>query len=271
MAVELPTVVAPEKLRELLHAPDLLVVDLSKPEVYRQGHIAGAVHLDYKQLVLGTLPAPGLLPPIGELVAALAAIGIDEHHRVVACDDEGGGKACRLLWTLDLLGHHAASVLDGGLHGWVDAGFPLDTAVPASVPSAYEPRFSAAALADKAYILEHLGQPDFALLDARTPAEFDGSKLRAARGGHIPGAVNLNWMDTMDRSHGLRLLPADTLHARLRELGLTPDKEIVTYCHTHHRSAHSYVMLKQLGYSRIRGYAGSWAEWGNDPDTPAER
>ncbi len=270
MAAKLPTVVAPETLLELLGAPELLVVDLSKPEIFQQGHITGAVHLDYKQLIRGAPPAPGLPPLLEPLIAALSAVGIDHGHQVVAYDDEGGGKACRLLWTLDLLGHPAAGVLDGGLHAWVADGHPLTAAGTAPEPTRYHAAFTEAPLADKAHILARLGQPDFALLDARSPQEFDGSKARAARGGHIPGAVNLNWLDTMDRKRGLRLLPGDALRSMLQTLGLTPEKEVVTYCHTHHRSAHSYVMLKHLGYPSIKGYAGSWAEWGNDADTPVE-
>jgi len=74
----------------------------------------------------------------------------------------------------------------------------------------------------------------------------------------------------MDRSRNYRLLPADSLKATLSGMGFTPDKEIIVYCQTHHRSALSYVMLKHLGYERVRGYPGSWSEWGNRSDTPIE-
>jgi thiosulfate/3-mercaptopyruvate sulfurtransferase len=51
---------------------------------------------------------------------------------------------------------------------------------------------------------------------------------------------------------------------------VTPDKEVIVYCQTHHRSAHTYIVLKALGYPDVKGYPGSWSEWGNLPDTPIE-
>ena len=94
--------------------------------------------------------------------------------------------------------------------------------------------------------------------------------MRALRGGHIPGARNLNWLDTIDTTNNFRLKPSEDLQFMLNQIGITPDKEIITYCQTHHRSSHSYVMLKSLGYTRIRGYPGSWSEWGNSSETPIE-
>ena len=108
------------------------------------------------------------------------------------------------------------------------------------------------------------------LLDARSTDEYLGSKRFAERGGHIPGAVNLDWMQTMDRNRGLRFKPAEELRTMLTSLGVTPDREVVCYCQSHHRSAHSCMMLKSLGFARVRGYPGAWSDWGNSPDTPIE-
>ncbi|NBP95882.1 MAG: sulfurtransferase, partial [Gammaproteobacteria bacterium] len=108
------------------------------------------------------------------------------------------------------------------------------------------------------------------LLDARSPEEYSGQKVFSARGGHIPGAVNLNWQETLDTERNLRLKPPAVLMPMLEALAITPDYEIITYCQTHHRSAHAWWMLKTLGFPRVRGYAGSWSEWGNRQDLPIQ-
>ena len=73
----------------------------------------------------------------------------------------------------------------------------------------------------------------------------------------------------MDPQKNFRI--RENLEDELHALGITPDKEIITHCHTHHRSGFTYLVAKQLGFSRVRAYDGSWSEWGNRPDTPVER
>ena len=269
----LPLLIEPEQLQPHLADPAVLIVDLCDPTRYAAGHIPGAVHLDYADLVRVEPPAMGLLPTEARLSEVLSRIGLTPGRQVVAYDDEGNGRAARLLWTLATLGHERASLLNGGIHAWDAAGGSLETGLRESPRSVYQARFiePPTAVADQAYILARLGQPDLALLDTRTPAEFAGLDVRAARGGHIPGAVNLNWTDAMDPQRQLRLQPDPVLRKLLERRGVTPDKEVIVYCQTHHRSAHTYWVLRYLGYPRVRGYPGAWSEWGNTPDVPVER
>ena len=236
----------------------------------RLEHVPDAVQLDYACLLAGEKPATGRLPSAQRLSEALCGIGFEPRLHVVAYDDEGGGHASRLLWTLHVLGHRCGSLLNGGFDACKSSGLRLSSARPAERGSEYAGAYTEEGVADIDYIESRLGDCDFALLDARSPKEYSGKDLRALRGGHIPGAVNLDWLDTIDVSRDRRLRPDDELRALLRKRNLTPDKEIICYCQTHHRSSHSYVMLKHLGYPRVRGYAGSWAEWGNHEKTPVE-
>ena len=266
----LPLLVEPGELERQLGQESILVIDLCKPETYIQSHIPGAVHLEYAQIVAVNKPVMGLLPDDDQLNEVFSSIGLTPEHHVVAYDDEGGGRASRLLWTLEAMGHARFSLLNGGLHAWSMERRPLRSGTESRARSQYRVQRRETVIADKGYILKQLANPSVVLLDARTADEYRGSKRFAERGGHIPGAVNLDWLQTMDRDRGLRFKPAQALRAMLTSLGVTPDKEVVCYCQSHHRSAHSCMMLKSLGYPRVRGYPGSWSEWGNSPDTPVE-
>jgi thiosulfate/3-mercaptopyruvate sulfurtransferase len=264
----LPLIVEPEELEQQLANPQMLIVDLSKPEIYQQSHIPGAVHLDYAQIVAARRPVMGLLPEKQQLEDTLSSAGLSRELHVVAYDDEGGGRASRLLWTLDAAGHDHFSLLNGGLHAWLAERRLVRRGAETRARGHYSVAWRDSVVADRDYILSRMGNPDLALLDARSADEYSGVKRFAERGGHIPGAANLDWTQTMDQTRALRFKPAPELRATLAALGITPDKEVVCYCQSHHRSAHSYIMLKSLGYSRVRGYPGSWSDWGNRPDTP---
>jgi len=266
----LPLIVEPADLEKRLSSDALLVIDLCKTEVYVRAHIPGAVHLEYEKIVVARLPVMGLLPDDAQLSAVFSAIGMTADHHVVAYDDEGGGRAARLLWTLEAVGHTRYSLLNGGIHAWNAEQRPLTDAVKPRAKTDYRVTRTGTAVATKEYIEDHLGDQSIVLLDARTPAEYRGEKRLAARSGHIPGAVNFDWVNAIDERHNRRLKPAAELRHLLTELDITEDKEIITYCQTHHRSAHTYIMLKNLGFKKIAGYPGAWSEWGNSPDTPIE-
>jgi len=271
MSLDIPIIIEPAALNQLLGRDGLAIVDLSKLETYTEAHIPGAARIEYSALVRGGRPAPGHLPEPEAFSRALSAAGITPGHAVVAYDDEGGGKACRLVWNLHAAGHHRAGILNGGLFAWLAERLPVtsdDPPPPARDYGAIE--YLADNLATRDEILQRMDDPGLVLLDARSPEEYAGTKVRAAKGGHIPGAANLNWLDCIDRDNATRLHPDDILREMLAERGIDGDREVIVYCHTHHRSAHSYVMLKHLGCPSVKGYAGSWSEWGNDPETPVE-
>lgn len=268
----LPLLVEPEQLSARLNDPDLVIVDLAKGETYTQGHVPGAVHLDYQQIITARPPVMGLVPEQAQLEQVMSQLGVTPDTHVVAYDDEGGGRAGRFLYTLDILGHSRYSLLNGGIQAWANEHHPLQTTVNTRTATQYSAvPLQQAPVATKDYILKHLQDNTVTLVDARSAEEFRGEKKFAEKAGHIPGAINLDWVNVMDRSRNLRLKPDAELARLLEQCNIGKDKPVVVYCQTHHRSALLYVALKSQGFSDVKGYPGSWSEWGNSGDTPVEQ
>lgn len=272
MKTSLPLLLEPEELARHLGDPDLLVVDLSRLQVYEQAHVPGAIHLDFRRLQHGGHPAPGLPPEPEALSELFSEIGLTPDRHVVACDDEGGGWAARLLWLLELVGHQHYSLLNGGIHAWLAENLPVDTEASEPEPSEYRvEKLRAEPTVDLQQVLSRYQDDDVIIWDARSEEEYAGVRAFAQKGGHIPGAVHYEWTDVMDRNRNLRLRPLEDIRRELQALGITPDREVITHCQTHHRSSLTWLVGRILGFERIRGYPGSWAEWGNHPDTPVEK
>ncbi len=268
---DLPLLLSPEQFEDVRGRAGILLVDLSEPATYVQYHVPDAVFMEYAWIVRVEQPRMGLLPTPERLAHVFSAYGLTPETHVVAYDDEGGGRACRLLYTLETAGHTRYSLLDGGLRAWANAGHPIDTEIHWPTPGTFTPHMNFEPVATRQYILDHLSDPEVVLLDARSRGEYTGEKRYARRGGHIPGAVHMEWTEAMDRERDLRLKPAAELRAMLAERGVTSDKTVVVYCQTHHRSAHTWFLLKYLGFDKVKGYPGSWSDWGNEPNTPIER
>ena len=266
----LPYLLDPEILVDHLNDKNLRIVCLGKREQYLASHLPGAVFLDVRMLNRGTKPAPGLLPDIELIEQAFQSIGIEQSTQVVCYDDDAGTASARMIWVLEAMGHQRQSYLNGGLVAWKALGLPLHSGSETVMGSDWQARPNRNVIADKQYVLESIGNPEIQILDARTSEEHQGQKSASIRRGKIPGSINLNWLDTIDENNHRRLKKSDQLEQLLRDKSFDRNKEIIAHCQTHQRSSHSFMMLRSLGFKKVRGYAGSWSEWADDPALPAE-
>ncbi|MER3397730.1 MAG: sulfurtransferase [Chloroflexota bacterium] len=269
--------VSTEWVAQRLNDPNIRVVEVDvDTTAYETGHIPGAVGWNWTTQLND--PVRRDIASKEQFEELMASSGIDKHTTVVLYGDNNNWFAAYAFWLLKIYGHEDVRLMNGGRKKWVDEGRPLTTEVPRlerKVYRAEEPDLRLRAFLQD--VLQRLQRPDVALVDVRSPQEFTGEILAppglpetAQRGGHIPGAKNIPWGQVVREDGTFKSY--DELKALYEGVGVTPDKEVITYCRIGERSSHSWFVLKYLlGYPKVRNYDGSWTEWGNVVGLPIER
>lgn len=241
---------------------EVVIVEIGRtPDDFAAGHIPGARYFDRSTIYGEVEGISGMFPGVESAIAGIVAAGISSGDSVVIYDNARSLWAARLFWTLEYLGHDKVSILDGGLGKWTGDGLHLETdAKPVSAGSFYA-KVQEDRLVDVAEIVSNIDE--IFIIDTRSPAEYAGKDVRAARGGHIPGAVNINWIFNITEDETPTFLPLTELGEFYDSYGVDESRQIVTLCQTGVRGAHTYFALRFLGYKNVALYDGSWAEWGN--------
>lgn len=265
----LPLIIQVDELNQQLDNPDLLLIAVCSDAVFEAGHIPGSKLIKPSELICGVKPAVGKIPSERDLSELFSRVGLSDSSHVVVYDDEGGGWAGRLIWTLDVIGHKNYSYIDGGLIAWRDSQLSLETVIPPTQNTEFKAVIDSSQIVSLAQVVEQISHDNVVVWDARAKEEYEGVKVTALRNGHIPGAVNLDWLELMDKNNSLRLKPLDQISKQLIDITIDKTKRIITHCQTHHRSGLTYLVGKALGLN-ISAYDGSWSEWGNHPDTPID-
>ena len=260
-----------EQLVPFLGHEKLRIVDLSRNSVHEQLHIPHALHVKPRLLVRQEEQASGLLPDDAALQTFIEYLNISPEHHVVVYDDEGGAWAGRLIWNLHCLGFYNTSLLNGGIHAWLAAGYPTsaDNEKLTKVESLFNPNLKNIDQYRIQYfeLLEKVQQQNIQLWDCRTEEEYTGQRLAARRGGHIPNAIHFEWSTAINRQNHLKLHPLERTQQRLEQLGFQLDQPVVVYCQSHHRSGLAYILGRLLDWN-VQAYDGAWSEWGNRLDSP---
>jgi thiosulfate/3-mercaptopyruvate sulfurtransferase len=259
--------VTPGELAALLtSARPPLVIDVRPAHAFAAGHVDGAVHLDLWGIsLIDTDPAP-LRAFLWIIEHLFATRGVSADRPVVLCGEESGLRAARAHWFLEYFGHQDVRVLDGGIRAWQAAGLPVTKEAVPPQETNWTGTRDEARLATWQDVHARLARPDVTILDVRSDGEFCGTTVRSARGGAIPGAVHLEWTNNLTQDGCFK--SADALRAMYQAAGVTPEREVITYCQGGYRAAHTYLALRLLGYPRVRNYLGSWREWGDRTELP---
>jgi thiosulfate/3-mercaptopyruvate sulfurtransferase len=257
---------------ENLDNPTVRIIDVSsKLEDYQAGHIPNAVYINGgAELTNPEDSTQGQILTQDALSAVMSKYGINQDDTVVFYDGINNLWASRAYWVLKYYQHPDVRIYNGGSKKWVADGQELVIEEVVVTPSQYVANEADVNIRTTTeYVLEHIDNPDVVMCDARNPEEFTGTDVRAARGGHIPGAINIDWVNAVNSDGTFK--DAQTLYQLYTTAGFVPDKQIITYCQTGVRGAHTWFVLRELlGFPDVRNYDGSWAEYGNMEDTPIE-
>jgi thiosulfate/3-mercaptopyruvate sulfurtransferase len=247
----------------------LRIVDLRDSASYMEGHIPGAVRLDLEDLGHHVDGCDNVLLPPMEFAQVMRRLGISNGDTIVAYDDHWGLPSARLLWALHRYGERSVGMLNGGWDRWSEEGRPVSATgsdaeeqlTEGRGPEApgrgqvddFETHLDPDVAADYEWIKGEAGREGVVLLDTRSQAEFDQ--------GHLPGAISWDWFNAVPAGSWECSRESGELRSELATLGVDPSDEVVAYCRSGMRAAHTYVVLRNAGFAQVRLYDGSWQEW----------
>ena len=253
-------IITTTELNQILNEPNLVLIDARSYKDYSEGHIPGAINLDLFAFHWFDTSIKGLENFNSQATDLFSFVGITREKKIIFYDDVSGILAARGVWLLHYFSCPQTFLLDGGLTKWKSENLPIETKTnpfkqekfvgkPNDILVGYE------------YIKDNLDK--IKLVDARTKEEYDGTVVRAAQKGHIPGAINVDWEKNIKPDGTFK---DENELSKLYQF--SKDDEIVTYCQGAYRAANTFVALKKLGFKNVKVYLGSWGEWGNKLDLP---
>jgi thiosulfate/3-mercaptopyruvate sulfurtransferase len=254
-------------LDKLLAEKNTQLLDARPKDKYAAGHIAGALSVDTAAWAKAF--AEGQDPEAW--AKRLGEIAVTPATRVILYDDNQSRDAARVWYILRFWGVKDVRLLNGGMPAWkAVGGKTTDEKAAIPKPQVVNVKKQAGRLTTKDELLKALNDKPPQIIDARSTGEYCGTQVTAKRNGAVPGAKHLEWSDTLDKQTG-RFKSADELTKLFKGAGIDPTKPTITYCQSGGRAAVLAFTLELMGAKDVSNYYRSWAEWGNDPDTPIEK
>ncbi|MGM0900702.1 MAG: sulfurtransferase [Bacillota bacterium] len=239
---------------------------------YLEGHIPGAIYFDLEKQLSSPVTRHGgrhPLPDTDQFRIEVEKAGIDHSKTVVVYDNGEGQFASRFWWLLHYLGHEHVYVLNEGIKGWVEAGYPKTQEFPVPESAQFEVKLKKEMLAsyeDVKDIVTYKKKSPI-LVDSRERARYLGEIEPIDRvAGHIPGAINLFWAEGLEQGS---FKNKEEQMKRFAELD--QDQPIIVYCGSGVTATPNYIALKMAGYRNVKLYAGSYSDWVSYEDNPVAK
>ncbi|AFS81653.1 rhodanese domain-containing protein [Candidatus Nitrosopumilus koreensis AR1] len=252
------------KLDSILNDPDVILTDTRSFKEYSEGHIPGAVHLDLFAFHWIDTTRQGIENFNNQSKSLLSFLGVTPEKKVIFYDSVSGMLAARGVWMLMYFSHQNVMMLDGGITKWQKENLPLEIKPNGFKPSEFSGKINTGIISGFEYIRDNL--TNLKILDVRSSGEYDGDTIRAARSGHIPNAINIDWNKNLKEDGTFK---NDDELSKMYDY--PKDTEIVTYCQGAYRAANTFLVLKKLGFENVKVYLGSWGEWGNRLELPVKQ
>jgi thiosulfate/3-mercaptopyruvate sulfurtransferase len=264
-------------LRAHLNDPNLVLLHVGDKAEYDAKHLPGAVYASLKDISVSDHTGKGLMlemPPAEELKKDLEALGISDASRVVVYYGKDWiSPATRVIFTLDYAGLGArATLLDGGMPAWIEAGGATTNVVPATKKGELSPLKLKPLVVDADYVKSHLNTPGIAVVDGRDAIFYDGNNTGGGhagkhRTGHIAGAHSFPFTQLVDDKNFVR--SADDLAALFAKAGVKPNDTVVGYCHIGQQATAMLFAARSLGHPVLL-YDGSFEDWSRHDGYPVE-
>ena len=257
---------------------DIAIIEVDEdPTAYDKGHIPGAIVLNWVTDLQG-LPRRDFITS-EDLAKLLGDKGISNDHTIVLYGGNNNWFATYAYWLFKYRGVDNVKLLNGGRKKWELESRLLTQDVPNRAATTFS--IGAENPDYRIYredVIERAKAGGQSWVDVRSPEEYRGElaapphlpQEQAQVPGHIPGASNVTWSKAANEDGTFK--SADELIALYEAEGITPDKEVITYCRIGERSSHSWFVLKELlGFENVRNYDGSWTEYGSLVGVPIEK
>ena len=215
-------------LAQHMDDPGIRIVDCDNRDAYRRGHIPGAVNPQDNYFKNPDDRTHIMTPE--QFAATMEELSIGDDTLVIAYDGFGSLYATRLWWCLRYYGHHNVKVVNGGWQKWLSETRPVSFQSHKFPKAKFTPQLNPSALATLDDMKAAIGREDGVILDVRSQGEWTGENARGTqRGGHMPGAVHLEWLNYVTNDDLKTFKPAQELRDMFQQAGVTPEKEVVAH------------------------------------------